>query len=101
MDEANLIVLEDFGFQWNGAVNQFLIDNELSDDIRVIVHQHKGDLNLIECDFDHDKKYYRKKTCLALEFVTEKANFYYMLRGEDAIRNDLKEYANKNGNRKY
>ena len=93
MDKEYIILLKDFKFGRCGLVNQYLIDNELQDDLRVVL-----------AEYEYDKKepwdskiQRRSDQCIGLEVIDEKKAFYYQLKGHKALEQKIKNYETRNG----
>ena len=89
MDKEYIILLKDFKFGRCGLVNQFLIDNELESDLRVVIAEYERPVNFA---YEAAGEHMTTERCIGLEVVNEKRAFYYQLKGHNELEKKIKEY---------
>jgi len=85
--------LKDFKFGRCGLVNQFLIDNDLADDMRVVLAQYDYTKRQ---PWENEAKTHTER-CIGLEVINEKRMFYYTLKGHANLQQQIKNYETQHG----
>ena len=96
MADRIIMLLPEFGLQQSALINQFLIDTGLSNDLRVVLAEYE---EAVEQPWGHDTLI-KKRTCLGVEALNEKADFYWTLKGTKELNKRINKYRIENG-RKY
>lgn len=96
MVDRIIMLLPEFGLQQSALINQFLIDTGLSNDLRVVLAEYEEE---VEQPWGHDTLV-KKRTCLGVEALNEKADFYWTLKGTKELNKRIDKYRIENG-RKY
>lgn len=103
MDKEYIILLKDFKFGRCGLVNQFLIDNELQDDLRVVLAEYERTPEIysqggvsVYADPNSGQRLVKER-CIGLEVIDEKRAFYYQLRGHKVLEQKIKDYDKLHG----
>jgi hypothetical protein len=96
MVDRVIMLLPEFGLQQSALINQFLIDTGLSNDLRVVLAEYEEE---VEQPWGHDMLI-KKRTCLGVEALNEKADFYWTLKGTKELNKRINKYRIENG-RKY
>lgn len=96
MDKEYIILLTDFKFGKCGLVNQFLIDNKLDKDMRVVLAEYERPpisytQGKISVYADSGGRMIKER-CIGLEVINEKKAFYYALKGHKQLEQRIKDY---------
>ncbi len=101
MADRVIMLLPEYGLQQSALINQFLIDTELASDLRVVLAEYEEEADMYPVGSSQKApKYMKKKTCLGIEALNEKADFYWTLKGSKELDRRINEYRKENG-RKY
>ena len=87
MADQVIMLLYGYSVTQSAMANQFLIDTGLDKDLRLVLAQYEEEVNALW----HGKRI-EKKTCLGFEALTDKAEFYWTLKGTKELHRKLKEY---------
>jgi len=92
MADQVIMLLYGYSVTQSAMANQFLIDTGLDKDLRLVLAEYEEEVELHSVGTLETRKAITTKTCLGFEALTEKAAFYWTLKGTKELHRRLKEY---------